>query len=72
MERTNSWHNAYKKLVWCTEREGRMIDFWMAFSDVAIIPSSSGGSSEKAGYAIVGRADLPVDHEPIRAASKKV
>ena len=32
VERTNAWHNAHKKLVWCTEREGRVIDFWVAFS----------------------------------------
>jgi len=37
VERTNSWHNAHKKLVWCTERRGRVIDFWIAFSDVIII-----------------------------------
>ena len=37
VERTNSWHNAHKKLVWCTERRGRVIDFWVAFSDVVII-----------------------------------
>ncbi|CAN5564492.1 IS5-like element ISCgl6 family transposase [soil metagenome] len=37
VERTNSWHNAHKKLVWCTEREGRVIDFWVAFSDVVIV-----------------------------------
>ena len=37
VERTNSWHNAHKKLVWCTEREGRVIDFWVGFSDVVII-----------------------------------
>ena len=37
VERTNSWHNAHKKLVWCTEREGRVIDFWVAFSDVIIV-----------------------------------
>jgi transposase len=37
VERTNSWHNAHKKLVWCTEREGRVIDSWVAFSDVIII-----------------------------------
>ncbi|MCA1838211.1 MAG: IS5 family transposase [Actinobacteria bacterium] len=37
VERTNSWHNAHKKLVWCTEREGRVINFWVAFSDVVII-----------------------------------
>jgi IS5 family transposase len=27
VKRTNSWHNAHKKLVWCTERRGRVIDF---------------------------------------------
>ena len=37
VERTNSWNNAHKKLVWCTEREGRVIDFWVAFSEVIII-----------------------------------
>jgi IS5 family transposase len=37
VERTNSWHNAHKKLSWCTEREGRVVDFWVAFSDVVII-----------------------------------
>ena len=37
VERTNSWSNAHKKLLWCTEREGRVIDFWMAFSNVIII-----------------------------------
>jgi IS5 family transposase len=37
VERTNSWHNAHKKLVWCTEREGRVIDFWISFSNVIII-----------------------------------
>jgi hypothetical protein len=37
IERTNSWHNAHKKLLWCTERRGRIIDFWVAFSDVVII-----------------------------------
>jgi transposase len=37
VERTNSWHNAHKKLLWCTERRGRVIDFWIAFSDVDII-----------------------------------
>ena len=37
VERTNSWHNAHKKLVWCTEREGRVIDFWLAFSNVVIV-----------------------------------
>jgi transposase len=37
VERTNSWHNAHKKLMWCTEREGRVIDFWLAFSNVVIV-----------------------------------
>jgi transposase len=37
VERTNSWHNAHKKLVWCTERCGRVIDFWIAFSNVVIV-----------------------------------
>jgi transposase len=37
VERTNSWQNAHKKLVWCTERRSRVIDFWVAFSNVIII-----------------------------------
>jgi transposase len=37
VERTNSWQNAHKKLMWCTERRERVIDFWIAFSDVIII-----------------------------------
>ena len=37
VERTNSWNNAHKKLVWCTERRGRVIDFWIAFSNVIIV-----------------------------------
>ena len=38
VERTNSsWHNAHKKLVWCTEREDRVIDFWIALSNVIIV-----------------------------------
>jgi transposase len=37
VERTNSWHNAHKKLVWCTERRERVINFWVAFSEVVII-----------------------------------
>ena len=27
VERTSSWHNAHKKLVWCTERVGRVDRF---------------------------------------------
>jgi transposase len=37
IERTNSWTNAHKKLLWCTEREGRVIDFWVALSNAVII-----------------------------------
>lgn len=37
VERTGSWHNAHKKLMWCTERVGSGIDFWVAFSEVVII-----------------------------------
>ena len=37
VERTNSWQNAHKKLLWCTERRGRVVDFWMAFSEVIVI-----------------------------------
>ncbi len=36
VERTNSWNNAHEKLVWCTERRDRVIDFWIAFSEVVI------------------------------------
>lgn len=37
VERTNSWQNAHKKLVWCTERVGRVIDFWVALSEVVVV-----------------------------------
>lgn len=37
VECTNCWNNAHKKLVWCTERRGRVIDFWITFSEVVII-----------------------------------
>ncbi len=39
VERTNSWSNAHKKLVWCTEREGRVVDFWISFSNTILIVS---------------------------------
>ncbi len=29
--------NAHKKFAWCTERRERVIDFWVAFSEVIII-----------------------------------
>ena len=37
VERIGSWHNAHKKLVWCTGRRGRVVDFWVAFSDDVVI-----------------------------------
>ena len=37
IERTNSWQNAHKKLVWCTESRGQVVDFWLALSDVVVI-----------------------------------
>lgn len=37
VERTNAWTNAHKKLVWCTERRARVINFWLACSVVIII-----------------------------------
>ena len=38
VEGTNSsWQNAHKKLVWCTERRVRVIDFWVAFSNAIVI-----------------------------------
>jgi transposase len=37
VERTTSWSNAPKKLVWCTERVGSVIDFWLAFSAVIVV-----------------------------------
>jgi hypothetical protein len=37
VERTNSWQNAHKKLLWCTERRGRIIDFWIASSNAVIV-----------------------------------
>ncbi len=38
VERTSSWHNAHKnKLTWCTERVGRVVAFWIAFSEVVTI-----------------------------------
>lgn len=37
VERTNSWHNAHKKLAWCTERRGPVVDFWLSLSNAVII-----------------------------------
>lgn len=37
VERTNSWQNAFKKLVWCTERKKLVLDFYVAFANTVII-----------------------------------
>src|ERR1035437_6625294 len=37
VERTNSWQNAFKKLVWCTERRTPVIEFYIAFANAVII-----------------------------------
>jgi IS5 family transposase len=39
VEHTNSWQAklAYKKLLWCTERRGEVIAFWIAFSNAIIV-----------------------------------
>jgi hypothetical protein len=37
VERTNAWHNAHKKLVWCTERKRIVIAFYIAFANAIII-----------------------------------
>ncbi len=36
VERPNAWTNAHKKLVWCTERQARVIAFWVTFSALII------------------------------------
>ncbi len=65
VERTNSWHNAHKKLLWCTERQGRVIDFWVAFSDVIIIVRRL---IRKPGPATAGEPDLPADRNLLAEA----
>ena len=37
VERTNAWHNAFKKLAWCTERRGVVIRFYLALTNAIII-----------------------------------
>ena len=37
VERTNSWHNAFKKLVWCTERKATVAAFYVALANAVII-----------------------------------
>ncbi len=37
VERTNAWHNAFKKLVWCTERRAAVAAFYIALANAVII-----------------------------------
>ena len=37
VKRTNSWQNAFKKLVWCTERQARVIAFYHALANAVIV-----------------------------------
>lgn len=37
VERTGAWHNAFKKLVWCTERRTVVVRFYLAFATAIII-----------------------------------
>ena len=37
VERTNSWHNGFKKLVWCTDKREKVIRFYLAFANAIII-----------------------------------
>lgn len=37
VERTNAWHNAFKKLAWCTERRAVVIRFYLALTNAIII-----------------------------------
>jgi hypothetical protein len=60
VERTNSWNNTYKKLVWCTERRERVIDPGSLSRTRA---SSWAGSSEKPGLGTVGRPVLLADRD---------
>jgi transposase len=37
VERTNAWQNAFKKLMWCTERKSAVVSFYIAFANAIII-----------------------------------
>jgi hypothetical protein len=37
VERTNAWQDAFKKLMWCTERKGAVVSFYIAFANAIII-----------------------------------
>ena len=37
VERTNAWHNHYRKLLVCTERRQRVVDFWICLANALIM-----------------------------------
>jgi len=37
VERTNAWHNHYRKLLVCTERRRRVVDFWISLANSLIM-----------------------------------
>jgi len=37
VERTNAWHNHYRKLLICTERRQRVVDFYISFANSLIM-----------------------------------
>jgi transposase len=39
IERTHAWGNQYGKLRWCTERRSRVVAFWLALANAAIVCS---------------------------------
>jgi hypothetical protein len=61
VEHTNSWQNAHKKLSRCTERRSRVVDFWVALSEVVIIVRRL----VREGWTrTAGRGDPPDDQVP--------
>ena len=37
IERTHAWGNQYGKLRWCTERRRRVVEFWLALANAAVV-----------------------------------
>ena len=37
IERTHAWGNQYGKLRWCPERRRRVVEFWLALANAAIV-----------------------------------
>ena len=37
IERTHAWGNQYGKLRWCTERRRRVVEFWLALANAAMV-----------------------------------